>query len=53
VADVSGHSKIRVLVDSCWNNAGYISSLSIYMRERVAETWGGLNGRESEFTNVV
>ena len=53
MADVSGHSKVWVLVDGCWNNAGNVGSLAINVRERVAKTRGSLHGREGKLTNVV
>ena len=50
---VSGQTEVWVLIDRAWDKAGYVRDGTKYLRERIGERWGGLNGGEVDFSNAV
>lgn len=50
---ISGHTEVRVLVDTLWDKARNVGSLSEDMREGVGERGNGLDGWVGKLTAVV
>ena len=50
---ISGHSKVRILIDRTWNEAWNVFSSVEDKGEGRAEAWRSLDGREADFANTV
>ena len=46
-------SEVGILVDSTWNQAGFVGRSAKNMRERVREAWSTLDSCEVDFPDVV
>ena len=53
LCNISGHSKVRVLVNSRWDKTRYFIVRPKYMRERIRKCWHCLNRWISKFSYAI
>ena len=51
--NVTSQSKVGVLVNSTWNQTGYVTLRTKHMGESVGEGRSGLDGSEMDFTDSI